>query len=161
MRAAVAISPDTLSSVITDAIGEAVDMILVMTVYPGSFARSPPLLRNISFLIDPTGLSCLNPVILSIHPDDNALTPGASSRTGKGGQKFISSCVPKIAQLRERFPTTDIQVDGGIALGESISCCARAGTSLLTVPHAFHILFSFPLYQSFEDASLIMCIVTR
>ncbi|KAG6818023.1 hypothetical protein H0H87_009178 [Tephrocybe sp. NHM501043] len=35
MKAGVAISPDTPSTAITDAIGEAADMLLVMTVYPG------------------------------------------------------------------------------------------------------------------------------
>lgn len=39
MKAGVAISPDTPSTAITDEIGEAADMLLVMTVYPG--ARSP------------------------------------------------------------------------------------------------------------------------
>jgi pentose-5-phosphate-3-epimerase len=36
MRAGVAISPDTPASAITDEIGNAADMLLVMTVYPGS-----------------------------------------------------------------------------------------------------------------------------
>ena len=35
MRAGVAISPDTPSTAITDEIANAVDMLLVMTVYPG------------------------------------------------------------------------------------------------------------------------------
>lgn len=35
MRAAVAISPDTPSSAITDEVANLVDMLLVMTVYPG------------------------------------------------------------------------------------------------------------------------------
>lgn len=35
MKVGVAISPDTPSTAITDEIGEAVDMLLVMTVYPG------------------------------------------------------------------------------------------------------------------------------
>lgn len=35
MKAGIAISPDTPSTVITEEIGNAVDMILVMTVYPG------------------------------------------------------------------------------------------------------------------------------
>ena len=41
MKAGVAISPDTPSTAITDAVGEAADMLLVMTVYPGE--RAPPL----------------------------------------------------------------------------------------------------------------------
>lgn len=35
MKAGVAISPDTPSSAITDEVGAAADMLLVMTVYPG------------------------------------------------------------------------------------------------------------------------------
>jgi ribulose-phosphate 3-epimerase len=35
MKAGVAISPDTPSTAITDEIADAVDMLLVMTVYPG------------------------------------------------------------------------------------------------------------------------------
>jgi len=37
MKAGVAISPDTASTAITDEVGSAADMLLVMTVYPGSF----------------------------------------------------------------------------------------------------------------------------
>lgn len=36
MRAGIAISPDTPSTVITDEIGAAADLLLVMTVYPGA-----------------------------------------------------------------------------------------------------------------------------
>lgn len=81
MRAAVAISPSTPSSAISDALGNSVDMLLVMTVVPG-----------------------------------------------KGGQKFMRECVPKVAELRTRFPAKDIQVDGGVGPG-TIGCCARAGKS--------------------------------
>jgi len=37
MKAGVAISPDTASTSITDEVGNAADMLLVMTVYPGTF----------------------------------------------------------------------------------------------------------------------------
>lgn len=36
MKAGVAISPDTPSTAITDEVGKAADMLLVMTVYPGA-----------------------------------------------------------------------------------------------------------------------------
>ena len=40
MRAGVAISPDTLSTAITDEVANAADMLLVMTVYPGVCLRA-------------------------------------------------------------------------------------------------------------------------
>ncbi|GAA5890181.1 hypothetical protein JCM6882_009251 [Rhodosporidiobolus microsporus] len=83
MRAAVAISPSTPSSSISDALGESVDMLLVMTVVPGA-----------------------------------------------GGQKFMKECVPKVAELRKRFPGKDIQVDGGVGPG-TVGCCARAGSNVI------------------------------
>ena len=82
MRAGVAISPDTPSTAITNAVGEAADMLLVMTVYPG-----------------------------------------------RGGQKFLERCVPKVAELRHRFPHKDIEVDGGVS-PSTVGLCAHAGTSL-------------------------------
>ena len=81
MKAGVAISPDTPSSAVTDAIADAADMLLVMTVYPG-----------------------------------------------RGGQKFLARCVPKVAELRARFPDKDIEVDGGVG-PSTIDVCADAGES--------------------------------
>ncbi|KAI0660369.1 Ribulose-phosphate 3-epimerase [Cubamyces menziesii] len=83
MKAGVAISPDTPSTAITDEIGEAADMLLVMTVYPG-----------------------------------------------RGGQKFIERCVPKVAELRARFPDKDIEVDGGVG-PKTIDVCAEAGSNVI------------------------------
>ncbi|KAH7928525.1 hypothetical protein BV22DRAFT_1030660, partial [Leucogyrophana mollusca] len=83
MKAGVAISPDTPSTAITDEIGAAADMLLVMTVYPG-----------------------------------------------RGGQKFIERCVPKVAELRARFPNKDIEVDGGVG-PKTIDACADAGSNVI------------------------------
>ncbi|KAK7059057.1 RIBULOSE-phosphate 3-epimerase [Paramarasmius palmivorus] len=83
MKAGVAISPDTPSTAITDEIGQAADMLLVMTVYPG-----------------------------------------------RGGQKFIERCVPKVAELRARFPEKDIEVDGGVG-PSTIGVCADAGSNVI------------------------------
>ncbi|KAJ3574081.1 hypothetical protein NP233_g1988 [Leucocoprinus birnbaumii] len=83
MRAGVAISPDTPSNAISDEIGAAADMLLVMTVYPG-----------------------------------------------RGGQKFLERCVPKVAELRERFPDKDIEVDGGVG-PKTIDVCAEAGSNVI------------------------------
>ncbi|KAI0004232.1 Ribulose-phosphate 3-epimerase [Russula compacta] len=83
MKAGVAISPDTLSTSISDEVGELADMLLVMTVYPGL-----------------------------------------------GGQKLIDRCVPKVAELRARFPDKDIEVDGGVT-PKTIDACAQAGSNVI------------------------------
>lgn len=97
MKAGVAISPDTQSTAITDQVGEAADMLLVMTVYPGKMSSS-----------------------LHRTPDK------ASTSIGRGGQKFIDRCVPKVSELRARFPEKDIEVDGGVG-PKTIDACANAG----------------------------------
>lgn len=84
MKAGVAISPDTPSSVITDEIAGAADMLLVMTVHPG-----------------------------------------------QGGQKFMESCLPKVEELRARFPQMDIEVDGGVG-PKTIDSCAHAGQCVIS-----------------------------
>lgn len=80
MKAGLAISPQTPASAVTDEMGNAADLLLVMTVYPG-----------------------------------------------RGGQKFIKDCLTKVEELRERFPTKNIQVDGGVGAGNACQC-AQAGT---------------------------------
>lgn len=83
MRAAVAINPGTPASEISDELGNAVDMILVMTVWPGA-----------------------------------------------GGQKFMKECMPKVAELRARFPDLDVEVDGGVG-PKTIDRCADAGANII------------------------------
>jgi ribulose-phosphate 3-epimerase len=83
MKAGVAVSPKTPSTAITDAVGQASDMLLVMTVEPG-----------------------------------------------QGGQKFMAQCVPKVSELRARFPEKDIEVDGGVA-PSTIGLCADAGSNVI------------------------------
>jgi len=101
MKAGVAISPDTPSTAISDEVGELVDMLLVMTVYPG----------ECSFFF---------------HCFLSGTLKGTFA--GRGGQKFIERCVPKVAELRARFPTKDIEVDGGVG-PKTVDACAQAGTS--------------------------------
>lgn len=83
MRAAIAINPGTPASEISDSVAHAVDMILVMTVWPGA-----------------------------------------------GGQKFIQECMPKVAELRARYPDLDIEVDGGVG-PKTIDRCADAGANVI------------------------------
>ena len=106
MKAGVAISPDTPSTAVTDDIGNAADMILVMTVYPGK--PSPPQF---------TKSNLISILIFNTLP-----------LTGRGGQKFIERCVPKVSELRARFPNKDIEVDGGVG-PNTVGQCADAGQS--------------------------------
>jgi ribulose-phosphate 3-epimerase len=49
---------------------------------------------------------------------------------GRGGQKFIQRCVPKVAELRARFPDKDIEVDGGVG-PKTVDACAQAGSNVI------------------------------
>jgi len=49
---------------------------------------------------------------------------------GKGGQKFLDRCVPKVSELRARFPDKDIEVDGGVG-PKTIGVCADAGSNVI------------------------------
>ncbi|THH33550.1 hypothetical protein EUX98_g653 [Antrodiella citrinella] len=49
---------------------------------------------------------------------------------GRGGQKFLDRCVPKVSDLRARFPDMDIEVDGGVG-PKTIGVCADAGSNVI------------------------------
>ncbi|KDQ63506.1 hypothetical protein JAAARDRAFT_147900 [Jaapia argillacea MUCL 33604] len=49
---------------------------------------------------------------------------------GRGGQAFLERCVPKVAELRKRFPDKDIEVDGGVG-PKTIDLCANAGSNVI------------------------------
>ena len=54
---------------------------------------------------------------------------------GFGGQKFMTSELPKVKALRERYPKLDIEVDGG--LGEAtIAEAADAGANVIVAGSA-------------------------
>jgi ribulose-phosphate 3-epimerase len=42
----------------------------------------------------------------------------------------MERCVPKVAELRARFPDKDIEVDGGVS-PKTVDVCAQAGTRYL------------------------------
>lgn len=51
---------------------------------------------------------------------------------GRGGQAFLARCVPKVTELRARFPHKNIEVDGGVG-PKTIDVCADAGSSFASL----------------------------
>ncbi|XP_065843277.1 ribulose-phosphate 3-epimerase-like [Oscarella lobularis] len=49
---------------------------------------------------------------------------------GFGGQKFMTDMMPKVADLRARYPNLDIEVDGGLSPA-TIDAAAQAGANLI------------------------------
>jgi len=47
---------------------------------------------------------------------------------GFGGQKFMADMMPKVKELRTKYPDLDIEVDGGIG-PDNIDTCAEAGAN--------------------------------
>lgn len=56
-------------------------------------------------------------LVMTVHP-------------GYGGQKFIADCLPKLAWLRERRPSLDLMVDGGVNAETAVDSF-RAGANQL------------------------------
>lgn len=54
---------------------------------------------------------------------------------GFGGQKFMASELPKVAELRRRYPDLDIEVDGGLGPG-TIDQAAEAGANVIVAGSA-------------------------
>ncbi len=54
-------------------------------------------------------------LVMTVHP-------------GYGGQSFIADCLPKVTWLRERLPSAEIMVDGGVN-AETAVLAARAGAN--------------------------------
>lgn len=70
-------------------------------------------------------------LVMTVYPGKSShlsLAFGQEQFAGRGGQKFIERCVPKVAELRARFPDKDIEVDGGVG-PKTIGACAQAGKS--------------------------------
>ena len=54
---------------------------------------------------------------------------------GFGGQKFMADVVTKCSTLRLKYPTLDIEVDGGIA-PDTVAAAAAAGANVLVAGSA-------------------------
>ncbi len=61
-------------------------------------------------------------LIMTVHP-------------GFGGQKFMSSQLPKVTSIREKYPDLNIEVDGGLAEG-TIDQAAEAGANVIVAGSA-------------------------
>lgn len=49
---------------------------------------------------------------------------------GFGGQKFMADMMPKVRAIREKFPMSNIEVDGGVG-PSNVHLCTEAGANLI------------------------------
>ncbi|KAJ3491037.1 hypothetical protein NLI96_g985 [Meripilus lineatus] len=68
-------------------------------------------------------------LVMTVYPEFT-IRSNASASAGRGGQKFLERCVPKVSELRARFPNKDIEVDGGVG-PKTIDVCADAGSNVI------------------------------
>ncbi len=54
---------------------------------------------------------------------------------GFGGQKFMATELPKVTELRKRYPEMHIEVDGGVG-PSTIDSCADAGANVIVAGSA-------------------------
>ncbi|WCJ27484.1 Ribulose-phosphate 3-epimerase [Euphorbia peplus] len=75
---------------------------------------------------------------------------------GFGGQKFMPSMMEKVKTLRKKYPSLDIEVDGGLGpstieiAAEAGANCIVAGSSVFGAPEPAHVISL--LRKSVEDA---------
>ena len=54
---------------------------------------------------------------------------------GFGGQKFMPDMMPKVAEVRRRYPDLNIEVDGGLGTG-TVDTAAEAGANVIVAGSA-------------------------
>lgn len=54
---------------------------------------------------------------------------------GFGGQKFMADMMPKVAEIRRRYPDLNIEVDGGLGIS-TIGTAAEAGANVIVAGSA-------------------------
>jgi ribulose-phosphate 3-epimerase len=69
------------------------------------------------------------------YADDVDLVLIMTVNPGFSGQKFMKDMMPKVKTLREKFPTLDIQVDGGLS-PTTIDQAAQAGANVIVAASA-------------------------
>jgi ribulose-phosphate 3-epimerase len=87
-------------------------------------------------------------VAVAINPDTDASVIEFIDRVdmvlamtvwpGFGGQKFIESVIPKVARLRKMSATVDIEVDGGVDLGNVEKAAAAGANVIVAGTSVFH-----------------------
>eukprot|EP00294_Goniomonas_avonlea_P009191 CAMPEP_0114541538 /NCGR_PEP_ID=MMETSP0114-20121206/1358_1 /TAXON_ID=31324 /ORGANISM="Goniomonas sp, Strain m" /LENGTH=223 /DNA_ID=CAMNT_0001725781 /DNA_START=11 /DNA_END=682 /DNA_ORIENTATION=- len=64
---------------------------------------------------------------------------------GFGGQSFMGDMMAKVKAIREKYPTLNIEVDGGIGPGETVEACAEAGANVIVAGTS---VFKSPDYKA-------------
>lgn len=61
-------------------------------------------------------------LIMTVHP-------------GFGGQAFLPSALPKVSTLRHKYPSLNIEVDGGLSV-KTVDAAAAAGANVIVAGSA-------------------------
>ena len=110
MLAGIAIKPETSVDVLWDILETKQD-------------KERPDVSFLALLILETGTNGRQMVlVMTVHP-------------GFGGQKFMASELPKVTELRKRYPELNIEVDGGLGPG-TIDQAADAGANVIVAGSA-------------------------
>jgi ribulose-phosphate 3-epimerase len=72
---------------------------------------------------------------ISNHTDVVQMVLVMTVEPGFGGQSFMASELPKVAELRKRYPNLNIEVDGGIS-EKTIDQAADAGANVIVAGSA-------------------------
>ncbi|ORZ32792.1 putative ribulosephosphate 3epimerase [Catenaria anguillulae PL171] len=77
-----------------------------------------------------TPVELLFPIIDAVGVEKMGLALVMTVEPGFGGQSFMVDQMSKVKALRSRYPTLNIQVDGGLSLS-TISAAAEAGANVI------------------------------
>lgn len=113
MLAGIAIKPDTSVDVLWDILENTNEI-----EKPDVSQISLQCVENWRFADGPQQMV----LVMTVHP-------------GFGGQKFMASELPKVTELRKRYPDLNIEVDGGLGPG-TIDQAADAGANVIVAGSA-------------------------
>ncbi|KAL9454348.1 hypothetical protein AB3S75_009855 [Citrus x aurantiifolia] len=101
-----------------------------------------------------TSVEEVYPLVEGANPVEMVLV--MTVEPGFGGQKFMPEMMDKVRTLRNRYPSLDIEVDGGLGpstIAEAASAganCIVAGSSVFGAPEPAHVISL--MRKSVEDA---------